>query len=86
MEFDKIDFVAAVEVLSAIAGVQVPSAQLSLKNEDEKRDEKLKIEGTKNGTKKKKNNVTSKIGGGDDKGNSANNQVSKSNMKNNNIF
>ena len=37
MEFDKIDFVAAVEVLSAITGVQVPSAQLSLKNEDEKR-------------------------------------------------
>ena len=27
-----------------------------------------------------------KLGGGDDKGNSANNQVSKSNMKNNNIF
>ncbi|MBK14665.1 MAG: DNA primase [Porticoccaceae bacterium] len=37
MEFDKIDFVAAIEVLSAIAGVQVPSAKLSLKNDDEKR-------------------------------------------------
>ncbi|MAH72939.1 MAG: DNA primase [Cellvibrionales bacterium TMED49] len=37
MEFERIDFVAAIEVLSAVAGVQAPSTNVSLKNEDKKR-------------------------------------------------
>ncbi len=37
MEFERIEFIAAIEVLSAIAGVQVPSTIGRQKNEDEKR-------------------------------------------------